>query len=170
MYRLPEEMRPEFQKPFGPVLKTEDLVKNIKRGDTLVCIGDLVSRTAIWLGLEPKIIVVDFKTERKELEPELREELSHYGKVVLRVENPAATVTKQLYGAVVQAFRLAGTVRIEVEGEEDLAGLPVFAEAPLGTVVIYGMPGQGFVLVRVDEAMKRKARDLLERMAVPEEA
>lgn len=168
MYRLPQTMRGEFQKPFGPVLQTADLAKQLRPGDTLVCIGDHVSMTVLGLGLKPKLIVVDYKTERKDVEAVLRSIVSSYGKIVLRVKNPPATVTNELYAAVVQALRLTGSVRIEVEGEEDLAGLPVFAEAAEGTVVLYGMPKQGVVLVRVDAAMKTRAKDLLARMRTSE--
>ncbi len=164
MYRLVDSLRATFQKPFGPILQTQDLPKHVKSDDTLVCIGDLVSRTAIFIGLAPKIIIVDFQTERKPLDPDLEAELRRYGRVVIRVRNEPATVSNELYAAVVQALRAAGPVRIEVEGEEDLAGLPVFAEAATGTVVLYGMPGQGVVFVRLDEAMRARARDLLSMM------
>lgn len=134
--------------------------------DTVVAIGDLVSRTAIEEGLAPKVIVVDYRTERKPVGDDVVAIVSGYGKNVLRVKNPAATVTNALYHAVAQSLRLQGSVRIEVDGEEDLAGLPVFAECELGTVVLYGMPGKGVVVVRVDEAMRQRARDLLAQMRV----
>src|SRR5688572_16467269 len=161
-------MRGEFRKPFGPVLQTNELASNLKPGDTLVCVGDHISMTAIGLGLKPKIIIVDYKTERHDVGDVLRSIVSTYGKIVLRVKNPAATVTNELYAAVAQALRLTGSVRIEVEGEEDLAGLPVFAEAAEGVVVLYGMPKQGVVFVRVDAAMKTRAKDLLARMRTSE--
>lgn len=166
MWRLPDDMRGVFQKPFGPVLSTAQVAERLTDLDTIVCVGDFVSRAMIDEGFRPKVIIVDYKTERREVEEDLRKVLGAYGKSVLRVANPAATVTKELYLAVVQALRLTGPVRIEVEGEEDLAGLPVFAEAPEGTVVLYGMPKQGMVLVRVDEAMRSRARTLLARMRV----
>jgi len=164
VYRLPQSLRGEFRKPFGPVLQSSELSATLRPGDNLVCIGDYVSMTAIGLGLKPKLIVVDYKTERHEVAEVLRSVVANYGKTVLRVPNPPATVTNELYAAIVQALRLTGSVRIEVEGEEDLAGLPVFAEAPEGTVVFYGMPQKGVVVVRVDAKMRSKARSLLERM------
>lgn len=167
VYRLADELRPLFQRPFGPVLQTAELPNHLAPEDVLVCVGDHVSQTALDLGYEPKLIIVDYKTQRGAVDPELRQTLSRYGKTVLRVANPPATVSKELYAAVVQAFRLSGSVRIEVEGEEDLAGLPVFAEAPLGTVVLYGMPHRGIVLVRLDEAFRRQAQVLLRRMREP---
>ncbi|HUR25411.1 MAG TPA: DUF359 domain-containing protein, partial [Candidatus Thermoplasmatota archaeon] len=56
-----------------------------------------------------------------------------------------------------------GPVRIVVEGEEDLLGIPCFLEAPPGAIVLYGMPNQGVVVVRVDAAFKAKVAALLAR-------
>lgn len=161
-------MRSEFQKPFGPVVQTGELKAKVKPGDVVVCVGDFVSKTALEVGLKPRLIVVDFQTERKAVGDVLRALLSAYGKIVVRVTNPPATVTGELYAAVLQAVRMPGPTRIEVEGEEDLAGLPVFAEAGEGTVVLYGMPKKGVVFVRVDEGMRAKAKALLARMKVQE--
>lgn len=166
MYRLGEDLRPVFQRPFGPIIQTSDLRERIRKGDVIVCVGDFVSRTLIEIGYQPKLVIVDFKTERHDVDARLRQILEGYGKTVLRVANPAATVTNDLYVAVVQGLRLAGSVRIEVDGEEDLAGLPVFAEAPEGTIVLYGMPGKGMVFVRVDAAMRKQAITLLGKMRV----
>jgi uncharacterized protein (UPF0218 family) len=56
-----------------------------------------------------------------------------------------------------------GPVRIFVEGEEDLLGLPCFLEAPLGAKVMYGMPGQGVAVVEVTPAFQDRVRALLVR-------
>lgn len=164
MYRLPDALRPVFQKPFGPVRTTEQVRGDLRPGDIIVAIGDLVAKTALDLGLEPKLIIVDYQTQRGPVPADVREALSKYGHTVLRVVNPAATVTNELFVAVAQGLRLRGPVRIEVDGEEDLAGLPVFDQAPEGAVVLYGMPNQGIVVVRVDAEMKRKTRQLLQEM------
>lgn len=167
MYRLPDALRTIFQEPFGPVYSTEELKMQISRADPLVCIGDQVSLTALELGLKPQLVIVDFKTQRNQpLEEKEVAVLRKYGRSVVRVANPPATVTAELYAAVVQGLRLSGGTRIEVEGEEDLAGLPVFAEAPDGTTVLYGMPKRGVCLVRVDAAIRQTSRHLLHQMKV----
>lgn len=164
VFRLPDELRGRFRDPFGPVFTTDQLRAKLSRKDSVVAIGDVVSQTVLDLGFEPKVIIVDYKTQRGKLEPELKQRLSAFGQTVIRVQNPPATVSRELYVAVDQALRMAGTVRIEVEGEEDLAGLPVFALAKEGTVVLYGMPGRGVVYVKLDDTMRRISEDLLDRM------
>lgn len=164
MYKLPDALRKVFRDPFGPVYATEELRAHVEPKSLLIAIGDMVAKTALDLGLAPKIIIVDFKTQRGPVEPPIRTQLTSYGKTMLRVKNPAATITKQLVSAVQQALRLEGTVRIEVDGEEDLAGLPVFAYAPNGATILYGLPKRGIVLVRMDESMRRMSHELLDQM------
>jgi len=54
-------------------------------------------------------------------------------------------------------------VVIFVEGEEDLAVIPLVFAAPPGVAVLYGQPGEGVVLRIVDEAAKQEAAAMLER-------
>jgi GTP-dependent dephospho-CoA kinase len=58
-------------------------------------------------------------------------------------------------------------VRIVVSGEEDLLALPLFVMVPNGSVVLYGQPLEGMVIVRIDETVRWKARDLLYRIGAP---
>ena len=66
--------------------------------------------------------------------------------------------------AVSEAFKSKERVRIEVRGEEDLLALVCIALAPASAAVLYGMPSQGVVVVRADEAAKSRVHDVLRRM------
>ena len=59
-------------------------------------------------------------------------------------------------------------IQILVKGEEDLAALPAIAMAPLSSVIIYGLPDKGAVLVRVTESKKKEIQSLLDRMKCKE--
>jgi uncharacterized protein (UPF0218 family) len=52
---------------------------------------------------------------------------------------------------------------VVVEGEEDLASLPVILHAPEGATVIYGIPDTGLCLVHVDEGARGVVSDALRR-------
>ncbi len=82
----------------------------------------------------------------------------------MRVTNPAATITPDAWQAVSEAFKLEERVRVEVRGEEDLLALVCIALAPESAAVLYGMPSQGVVVVRADQAAKSKVLDILRRM------
>jgi uncharacterized protein (UPF0218 family) len=53
-------------------------------------------------------------------------------------------------------------VRIFVKGEEDLAALPAMMMAPVGSVIMYGQPDKGVILVRVTESKKAEIKDLFD--------
>ena len=80
------------------------------------------------------------------------------------VENPAATLSADLLAALSDAVDRPGSVLVRVDGEEDLAALPAVLVAPDGATVVYGQPGEGMVLVTVDEARRDRCRDLLAAM------
>ena len=161
-YVLPEALRKELGKPFGPVVGGNDLPKALEGAKVVVAVGDVVSLTLKKLAIEPALFVCDFLTQRGEPDPTYELELGSWGEVGFRVRNPAATITREAGDAVRLGLRHgAGVVRIVVEGEEDLLGIPCFLEAPDGSVVLYGMPGQGVVVVAVDAALKRRVADVL---------
>ncbi|MEM1649336.1 MAG: DUF359 domain-containing protein, partial [Sulfolobales archaeon] len=55
-----------------------------------------------------------------------------------------------------------------VEGEEDLISLAVLGYAPIGDVLIYGIPGRGIVIIFIDPDMKSRALDVMRRMTLEE--
>jgi uncharacterized protein (UPF0218 family) len=163
-YVLPESLRPELGKPFGPVVGGHDLPKALKDADTIVAVGDVVSLTLKNLEIDPALFVCDFLTQRGEPDPTYEVELGTWGTVAFRVRNPAASITREAWDAVRLGLQhTPGPVRIVVEGEEDLLGIPCFLEAPDGAVVLYGMPGKGVVVVTVDAELRRRVSEVLAR-------
>ncbi|HUR60783.1 MAG TPA: DUF359 domain-containing protein [Candidatus Thermoplasmatota archaeon] len=179
-YILPEPLRRELAAPFGPVLSTEQLGQQLTDSDVLVCVGDVVSLTIKELGLSPRLFVCDFQTQRGQADRMFEVELGSWGRLAFKVRNPAGQVTREAWDAIRLGMEYgAGSaredgdvdedgdgpdpVRIFVEGEEDLLGLPCFLEAPLGAKVLYGMPGKGVVVVDVTPAFQDRVRALLTR-------
>ena len=161
-YVLPEAVRHQLAAPFGPVVGGNDLPKVLAGAKTVVAVGDVVSLTLKNLGIEPALFVCDFMTQRGEPDPTYEIELGTWGTLAFRVRNPAATITREAWDAVRLGLEhTPGPVRIVVDGEEDLLGIPAFLEAPEGAVVLYGMPGKGVVVVRVDAAFKARVADVL---------
>ena len=63
-----------------------------------------------------------------------------------------------------KAFDMAPPIRIIVNGEEDLLVLPVCIHAPKNSVVLYGQPNKGLVLVQITTEIRNKAQTLLDLM------
>lgn len=167
-YTLPDALRRELAAPFGPVLGTDELGALLTDEDAIVAVGDVVSLTLKELGLTPRLFVCDFQTQRGQADRLFEVELGGWGPLAFKVRNPAGQVTREAWDAIRLGMEHAaeggqGPVRIVVEGEEDLLGLPCFLEAPTGAKVLYGMPGQGVVVVEVDAPLQARVRALLAR-------
>lgn len=160
---LPEPMREELKRPFGPLFKEMDAalaeVRKL-RPPKVAAVGDVVSYELLKRNALPDLSVIDGKAQRELFAPDRKYKVAQKE---IRLDNPAGRLTQGLRDAVRKALYDVRT-RIFVYGEEDLAVLAVGESAPTGTVVLYGQPNEGVVLVRVDEAFRKRVADILGRM------
>ncbi len=165
-YILPERLRPALAEPWGPVVDTATLGLMLKPKDIVIAVGDIVSTTLQDLGVKPRLFVCDYKTLRGGDDPELKARLGDWGDREIKVENPAASVTREAWDAVLDALGQPDgvTTRIVVDGEEDLLGIPCFIEAPEGAIVLYGMPGRGVAVCNVTPELRAKVTSLATAM------
>ncbi|MFB6282458.1 MAG: GTP-dependent dephospho-CoA kinase family protein [Halobacteria archaeon] len=164
LIRLPQEMRGELKDPLGPV-RTE--VEEPQEG-RLITVGDIVTCHFLDADVTPDLSLVDGKTKRREVEAELVEKWREVP-ALETVDNPSGTVSYEMVKTIQRGLSAEPESLIEVEGEEDLAALPAVALAEDGDVVVYGQPNEGMVYVYVDEEIRSKVLDLLERMDIEDE-
>jgi len=155
MFVLPEEHRKLFKDPFGELYQTMEMVVPLLTDRVVYAVGDVVTHNLQKRGITPAIAVVDGQTMRVPCSrlPEMTGEC-------LRVENPPGTITDDLIRALGHAITHT-PVTIIVDGEEDLAVIPLVIAAPDGAVVLYGQPHKGVVLRTVDAAAKADAERLM---------
>jgi len=159
---LPDSLRGELKGPMGPLFTdAPDLLA--AAGSPLIAVGDVVTYHLLEAGRVPDVAVVDERTERSAVDPEVRDTIGGFDRDVT-VGNPPATLTAGLLSALREAIGRAGTTLIDVDGEEDLATLPALVLAPAGASVVYGQPGEGMVHVTADADTADRARGLLVRM------
>ncbi len=146
----------------GPVLPTEEAKRRLATGGLFVACGDVVSVNAVKWGHPPFAAVVDGHTLR-----ERTTEITDLGPLAARRElwarNPPGQVTAELQKAIHELVAGGGGLLV-VDGEEDLAVLPLVLELPAGSTVIYGQPGAGVCFLAVDDAAKERVRTILEGM------
>jgi hypothetical protein len=154
MRRLPEEKRHFFRKPFGRLTPDiRELLPDLA-GRKVYTVGDIVTRRSLELGVTPEVAVIDGHTMRLPCGG-----IPGAFPRTIHARNPPGTITDELIQALQEA--LAGPpALVVVEGEEDLAVIPLVMAAPEGGVVLYGQPGEGVVLRVVDAGAVRKAREL----------
>jgi len=125
----------------------------------LIAVGDRVSRNIIEKGMHLDVAVVDNKVMRKPIAPiKFKAEKTYW------VSNPAGTLTDEAWQAIEEAVNYNGQVKVLVDGEEDLLALVAVLSAPENSMVIYGQPRRGIVVVNVTEATKKKILEMVERM------
>jgi hypothetical protein len=125
----------------------------------IITVGDRTTEKMIYFGLIPSLQIIDGveKREKREL-PKLENATE------LTVDNPAAEITPQSIDVIKQAFTLSSPVRIVVNGEEDLLVIPVCVHAPENSIVLYGQPNKGLVIVKVTPEIRNKTQGLLDLM------
>jgi len=125
----------------------------------IVSVGDVVSRNLVKENFRPKLLIVDNRVMRSNVEPAKldADEEKH-------VKNPPGTITFEALNAIQEAFKTTHTVKIVVDGEEDLLALPAIQHAPENALVIYGQPHEGLVVVRVTLQKKAEVSEILEEM------
>ncbi len=155
MLSRPEGHRHLFKSPFGKLYPDIREIVPLLAGRTVYAVGDIVTHRLLRNGIRPDIAIVDGHTMR---EPCGREPADYRRKVT--VPNPPGKLSTELIDALTAAVSHP-PVLIFVEGEEDLAVIPLVIAAPDGAFIVYGQPGEGVVLREVDRDARRRARELL---------
>jgi uncharacterized protein (UPF0218 family) len=155
MLILPEEHRRLFKEPFGVLYRSMDEVVPLIEGKDVYTVGDVVTHNLQKKGINPTVAIVDGYTMRS---PCNRMPAVH-GECI-QVKNPAGTLTDELICALEHAVRNPPSTII-VDGEEDLAVIPLVLTAHDGAIILYGQPQKGVVLRTVDNEARKTAQRLL---------
>jgi len=164
---LPPELRRELKSPLGLLIKgsfketSRKLAELLdeKKPKKIIAIGDRVSRNMIKNGIALDVAVVDSRVMRKPISP-----LKFEADNTFQASNPPGTLTEEAWTAVEKAVNSPGKSKVMIKGEEDLLTLVAVLSAPNGSVVVYGQPKEGIVVLEVNEETKRKVRGIIERM------
>jgi|WetSurMetagenome_2_1015567.scaffolds.fasta_scaffold01269_7 cytidyltransferase-like protein len=165
--KLTGSMREEFQKPFGKLFSnTENLFEN--NNHLVITVGDITTKNFNEKSLDQKISVIDFKVAREKKFSEISEIGFTGSENILKVDNSAGYITSDLFKILAKIINSdsQGRVILQVNGEEDLAVLPLILLSPLNTIIYYGQPGKGMMGIIVSEASKNKAYSLISKLKV----
>ena len=169
-YILTDKLRKEFSHPSNELFEgknqsvTKKLIEKIIREGIkdVICVGDEVSYDFLKKGFKPKNVIIDGKVKRKEIDYKYFI-LKHYSHN-FSVKNDPGMISRKVWLIMNYAF-ITDSV-ILVDGEEDLLTYPAVLLAKNGSVVIYGQPEKGKVLIRVNEKKKEKLRKKLEEFEI----
>ena len=133
----------------------------------IATVGDICTIKIIKEIRIPNLMIVDYKTKRKvNLSNRQKKFIDNIECNTIELTNEAGTISKELDDQIKKAISKNKRTKIIVNGEEDLATLPVIKHCQIGAKVIYGMPDKGMVVVDVNQQAKERTNKLLERMLV----
>ncbi|PSQ50444.1 DUF359 domain-containing protein, partial [Halobacteriales archaeon SW_6_65_15] len=97
-------MRGDLKEPMGPIFTDAERLLSDVDGP-LIAVGDVVTYHFERAGVTPDVAVVDGMTKREEVEDRVAEGVARLGGELreVRVENPAATLTRELVRALKEA-------------------------------------------------------------------
>ena len=169
VYRISPKILSELKDPFGMLIegspaetmsKLKEIVKK-EEPPKVISVGDIVSRNLHLNKIIPQLSITDNQSLRKKLPPQVFPD-----KILIQVKNPQGTITKEAIEAIEKALKKNKSTQIIVDGEEDLLTLITVLNAPENTLVIYGQPNEGIVVVKVSPEKKAKAARILEMMKI----
>lgn len=165
-YILPDDLGDRLKEPLGLLVDEKELLRLLEDEKYIVSVGDQVTYTLLKNNIEPVFCIVDFKTKRNRCSDEIKNVIQSFGKKMVTIENPPGCISSDLWNAIESAYDNLEkySLRIEVEGEEDLAALPAILLAPRDVTIIYGLPNKGVVVVKAIEENKRKVKEILDKM------
>ncbi|HEY7696282.1 MAG TPA: GTP-dependent dephospho-CoA kinase family protein [Nitrososphaeraceae archaeon] len=167
---IPPEVLAELKKPLGKLILDIDITeKKIKKEITsikhkVITVGDRSTERLISFGIYPDLAIID-GVERRQAKEKILDnamtELRARNFTKISCINPAGTITKEAVNKIQFALTGEKDVILQVIGEEDLLTLPACYFAPNDSLVCYGQPLEGLVLMNVNDPMKRKAKELM---------
>ena len=159
--RFSESVRAELSKPLGKLLNAKDAVEAARSAkSTIVSVGDAVLVTLLSAGIKPGICIYDFRTMREEIPLDEMKLIEQACPEPLVIDNEPGGISEELEAAIVDALA-KGSGNIFVAGEEDLAALAAMRHAKDGTLILYGQPEEGIVLVVSSAETREKAKALM---------
>ena len=163
--QLPDDLRDQLKNPLGNLIRyndpnKENIIKEISAESVLITVGDRTTENMLQLGLKPQIQIIDGLEKRnKRLVP-----TDDAINTNLSCKNPPGEITEESIQVIQKAFSSKPPVRITVDGEEDLLVLPVCVFAPENSVVMYGQPNEGLVIIHITPEIRAKVQRILDAM------
>jgi uncharacterized protein (UPF0218 family) len=153
-----------LKRPFGTLVVEKEINKSkimlmLDSATKIITVGDATTERIVSFGITPDIAVIDGVERRS-----VRDRSINYRAKEMFCKNPAGMISDKAIEVLQKALEASTPIRIKVQGEEDLLALPLFAMAPKGSVVLYGQPLEGMVLVNINEEKQNQAKELMNKI------
>lgn len=167
-YSITETLRSDVKSPIGRLVKDSEVRKDVlepyfARPDLKVSVGDRTTERLIEFNLSPNLEIID-TIEKRAQRPALRISKDQQ---LLVARNKSGTISSDALSKLGKCLEVLlrdsqKRVRLVIDGEEDLLVLPVVAFFPSGTIVFYGQPHEGLVIIDSKDSTERAKEMLLQ--------
>jgi len=161
--RVPKDIE-VLKRPFGILIADKDVTQQkvaymLKGSRKVISVGDATTERLVSFDIIPDVAVIDGKERRSK-----HVQHSKYYARELHCLNSSGSISQDAVVVLQNALNLQPPVRVVVEGEEDMLALPIFFLAPKDSVVLYGQPLEGLVVVKITALKQIEAKDLMNRI------
>jgi GTP-dependent dephospho-CoA kinase len=167
---IPPDILKELKKPLGKLILDGDITEEKIRKEIvgnkhkIITVGDRSTDKLISFDIFPDLAIIDGVERRQKKKSTLADRMLHLkakNTTKILCINPAGSITQEAITKI--KFALSGEKNfiLEVVGEEDLLTLPACYFAPSNSLVCYGQPLKGLVLIKINDSIRRKAKELM---------
>lgn len=163
---MPDELRPEMQKPLGSLVMREvDIQEHVRMhiSSVIITVGDVATKKLLDMSVMPTLAIIDLRVGRRPFQSLEDYRFPQDAKICRVVSGPGYISKEALETIKLWSIEHKRNHVVVVEGEEDLLVLPVVLLAPLGSIVYYGQPKVGMVVIEVTESKRAEAKKYLEQ-------
>ena len=169
--QIKPEIIEELKKPQGILILDEQITlesinKYLINAQKVISVGDATTNKLLSFGIVPDVSVIDgYERRKKKATSSTKATIytlhSKKNVSLFSCVNPPGSISVDSISIIKISLKSKKPVIMEIIGEEDLLALPFFFLARNDSMVFYGQPGEGMVVVRVTDAVRKKAKELI---------
>lgn len=164
-YIISDNVRNKLKTPLGTLIENKKINReyllNIINSNQTITIGDATTEKFIKYNIPINISVFDSKEKRIKREPPLLNSVKLH-----KLRNPQGRITQDSIELIKNCLIIKDKLQIIVEGEEDLLTLLFTSIFPINTMIFYGQPNQGLVIVKINKELRKYANKLLNEIGI----
>ena len=165
--QLPDDLRDQLKNPLGNLINDNDpnkenIIKKISAESIIITVGDRTTENLLQLGIKPHVQIIDGLEKRSQHVIPDDDGIN----TKFSCKNPPGEITDEAIQVIQKIFSVGyePPVRVLVDGEEDLLVIPACIFAPENSVVMYGQPNEGLVIITITPEIRAKVQKILDAM------
>lgn len=163
---LPDKLRKELKKPLGEVIVRDvDIRDHVRKNitHTLITVGDVATKRLLDMSIMPSLAIIDLRVGRKPFQPLEAYNFPKDVKIVRVVSGPGYISKEAIEAVKTWSNERYYNQVIVVEGEEDLMVLPAVVYASEKTIIYYGQPKEGIVMIQVTDKKREEIQAIMDQ-------